>query len=89
MTGSRIERSGEGPAPVQVFTKETFQLLGAATVQDVLRYTPQQPFTRAQHYYQSGAEYAQMRGIGVGADFRRAKSHAGVSRSSASRHRVK
>lgn len=65
VTGSRIERSGEGPAPVQVFTKETFQLLGAATVQDVLRYTPQQPFTRAQHYYQSGAEYAQMRGIGV------------------------
>jgi iron complex outermembrane receptor protein len=65
VTGSRIERSGEGPAPVQVFTKETFQQLGAATVQDVLRYTPQQPFTRAQHYYQSGAEYAQMRGIGV------------------------
>lgn len=65
VTGSRIERSGEGPAPVQVFTQETFQRLGAATVQDVLRYTPQQPFTRAQHYYQSGAEYAQMRGIGV------------------------
>lgn len=65
VTGSRIERSGEGPAPVQVFTQETFQRLGAATVQDVLRYTPQQPFTRAQYYYQSGAEYAQMRGIGV------------------------
>lgn len=65
VTGSRMERSGEGPAPVQVFTKETFQLLGAATVQDVLRYTTQQPFTRAQSYYQSGAEYAQMRGIGV------------------------
>ena len=30
VTGSRIERSGEGPAPVQVFTKETFQRLGAA-----------------------------------------------------------
>lgn len=65
VTGSRIERSGEGPAPVQVFTEETFERLGAATVQDVLRYTPQQPFTRAQHYYQNGAEYAQMRGIGV------------------------
>lgn len=65
VTGSRIERSGEGPAPVQVFTRETFERLGATTVQDVLRYTPQQPFTRAQHYYQSGSEYAQMRGIGV------------------------
>src|SRR3990170_1827734 len=65
VTGSRIERTGEGPAPVQVFTQETFRRLGAATVQDVLRYTPQQPFTRAQHYYQTGAEYAQMRGIGV------------------------
>jgi iron complex outermembrane receptor protein len=65
VTGSRIERRGEGPAPVQVFTQETFQRLGAATVQDVLRYTPQQPFTRAQYYYQSGAEYVQMRGIGV------------------------
>jgi len=65
VTGSRIERDGEGPAPVQVFTNETFQRLGAATVGDVLRYTPQQPFTRAQSYYASGAEYAQMRGIGV------------------------
>ncbi|MET0535075.1 MAG: TonB-dependent receptor [Steroidobacter sp.] len=65
VTGSRIERSGEGPAPVQVFTRETFERLGASTVQDVLRYTPQQPFTRAQHFYQSGSEYAQMRGIGV------------------------
>jgi iron complex outermembrane recepter protein len=65
VTGSRIERSGEGPAPVQVFTRETFTQLGAASIPDVLRYTPQQPFTRAQYYYQSGAEYAQMRGIGV------------------------
>ncbi len=65
VTGSRFERSGEGPAPVQVFTKETFHRLGAATVQDVLRYTTQQPFTRSQHFYTSGAAYAQMRGIGV------------------------
>ncbi len=32
---------------------------------DVLRYTPQQPFTRAEHYYANGAQYSQMRGIGV------------------------
>lgn len=65
VTGSRIERSGEGPAPVQVFTREIIEQLGAASIPDVLRYTPQQPFNRAEHYYPNGAQYAQMRGIGV------------------------
>ncbi|MBL8269654.1 TonB-dependent receptor [Steroidobacter sp.] len=65
VTGSRMERSGEGPAPVQVFTRRTIEDLGAASIPDVLRYTPQQPFTRAEHYYHNGAQYSQMRGIGV------------------------
>jgi len=65
VTGSRIERSGEGPAPVQVFTRRMMDDLGAASIPDVLRYMPQQPFTRAEHYYNNGAQYAQMRGIGV------------------------
>ncbi|HWK52022.1 MAG TPA: TonB-dependent receptor, partial [Steroidobacter sp.] len=65
VTGSRIERSGEGPAPVQVFTRRMIEELGAASIPDVLRYTPQQPFTRAEHYYSTGAQYSQMRGIGV------------------------
>lgn len=63
--GSRIDHSGEGPAPVQVFTRRMIEELGAASIPDVLRYTPQQPFTRAEHYYTNGAEYSQMRGIGV------------------------
>jgi len=62
--GSRIDRNGEGPAPVQVFTRRMIEDLGAASIPDVLRYTPQQPFNRAEHYYTNGAEYAQMRGIG-------------------------
>lgn len=65
VTGSRIERSGEGPAPVQVYTRYAIEQLGAASIPDVLRYTPQQPFSRAEHYYQNGAQYSQMRGIGV------------------------
>lgn len=65
VTGSRIERSGEGPAPVQVFTRKMIDELGAASIPDVLRHMPQQPFTRAEHYYNNGAEYSQMRGIGV------------------------
>lgn len=65
VTGSRMERSGEGPAPVQVFTRRMIEDLGAASIPDVLRYTPQQPFTRAEHYYYNGAQYSQMRGIGV------------------------
>lgn len=65
VTGSRIVRSGEGPAPVRVFTLQAVEELGATSIPDVLRYTPQQPFTRAEHYYQSGAQYSQMRGIGV------------------------
>ncbi len=65
VTGSRIERSGEGPAPVQVFTRRMIEELGATSIPDVLRYTPQQPFTRPEHYYGGGAQYSQMRGIGV------------------------
>lgn len=63
--GSRMERSGEGPAPVQVFTRRNIEALGAASIPDVLRYMPQQPFTRPEHYYYNGAQYSQMRGIGV------------------------
>jgi iron complex outermembrane receptor protein len=65
VTGSRIERTGEGPAPVQVFTRRMIEELGASSIPDVLRYTPQQPFTRAEHYYSGGAQYSQMRGIGI------------------------
>ncbi|MFC4314929.1 TonB-dependent receptor domain-containing protein [Steroidobacter flavus] len=65
VTGSRIERAGEGPAPVQVFTRRMIEDLGASSIPDVLRYTPQQPFTRAGHFYPGGAQYSQMRGIGV------------------------
>ncbi|WP_129642735.1 TonB-dependent receptor [Peristeroidobacter agariperforans] len=63
--GSRIDRNGEGPAPVQVFTRRMIDDFGAASIPDVLRYLPQQPFNRAEHYYTNGAEYSQMRGIGV------------------------
>lgn len=65
VTGSRMERSGEGPAPVQVFTRRTIEALGAVSIPEVLRYMPQQPFNRAEFYYPSGAQYSQMRGIGV------------------------
>jgi iron complex outermembrane receptor protein len=65
VTGSRLERSGEGPAPVQVFNRDDIERLGAVSIPDVLRYTPQQPFSRAEHYYHNGAQYSQMRGIGV------------------------
>lgn len=63
--GSRIDRNGEGPAPVQVFTRRMIDDLGATSIPDVLRYTPQQPFSHAEHYYSNGAEYSQLRGIGV------------------------
>jgi iron complex outermembrane receptor protein len=65
VTGSRMERSGEGPAPVQVFTRRAIDALGAASIPDVLRYIPQQPFNRPEHYYYNAAQYSQMRGIGV------------------------
>ncbi len=60
-----MERSGEGPAPVQVFTRRAIEALGAASIPDVLRYIPQQPFNRPEHYYYNAAQYSQMRGIGV------------------------
>jgi iron complex outermembrane receptor protein len=65
VTGSRFERAGEGPAPVQVFNRRTIDSLGATSIPDVLRYVPQQPFNRPEHYYYNAAQYSQMRGIGV------------------------
>jgi iron complex outermembrane recepter protein len=64
VTGSRLDRSGEGPAPITAFNDETIEEIGVSTVPDVLKYVPQQPYNRPEGYWTTGAQYAEIRGLG-------------------------
>lgn len=65
VTGTRLERSGQGTAPVTTFSREKLDELGVQTVSDVLKYLPQQPYSRWTGSEAGGAQYAEMRGLGV------------------------
>jgi iron complex outermembrane receptor protein len=63
ITGSRLKsKNVEGAAPVTVLDREKIDELGVSTVTDVLRYLPQQPYTR--DVLSSDAQFAQLRGLG-------------------------
>lgn len=66
--GSHLSKAAgeEGPAPVTVFNTEQIQNIGATSVSGVLRYLPQQPFTRAEFANAGGAQNAQIRGLSLG-----------------------
>lgn len=65
VTGTRLARAGESPAPVTVFTRQKLGELGVATVSEVMKYVPQQPYARWSGSEAGGAQYAEMRGLGV------------------------
>ncbi|MGH8176113.1 MAG: TonB-dependent receptor [Steroidobacter sp.] len=65
VTGTRLGHPGEGPAPVLTFTREKLDQLGVSTVAEVLKYVPQQPYVHSDGYRASGAQYAELRGLGV------------------------
>jgi len=64
VTGSRL-RGVSGPSTVTVFDRARIEELGAATVADLLKYLPQQPFTRAENFRFGAAQFVEMRGIGA------------------------
>jgi iron complex outermembrane recepter protein len=65
VTGSRLSVRGEGVSPVTIFGRKKLSTLGVATVGDVMRYVPQQPYTQAAFSQPDGAVFAEMRGLGV------------------------
>lgn len=67
VTGSRLGVRGEGVSPVTTFDRRKLSTLGVATVADVMRYIPQQPYTQPAFSQSDGAVFAEMRGLGVDA----------------------
>lgn len=65
VTGSRIGGGGEGPAPVRVYSREDIDRLGVSSVAGVAGYFTQQPFSMGEWSHISGAQFLQMRGLGV------------------------
>lgn len=66
VTGSRLRVSeAEGAAPVTVFDRARIEELGVSTLADLLKHLPQQPYKRDEGFDSTGAQYAQLRGLGV------------------------
>lgn len=63
----RADGTVDTPAPVMVFNRERIDQTGASTVPELLRYVPQQPFKRFEGGTFSGAQPAELRGVGVDA----------------------
>jgi iron complex outermembrane receptor protein len=64
VTGSRLS-TPSAAAPVTVFDAARIQEMGASTIADVLKYLPQQPFSRGEEYRFGGAQFAELRGVGA------------------------
>lgn len=65
VTGSRLGQTGEGPAPVTIFSRDKLDELGVSTVSEVLSFLPQQPYSRWVGTEAGGAQFAEMRGLGI------------------------
>ena len=66
VTGTRLKDTREGPARVTVFNRERLDQLGAATLGDMLRYVSEQPYALAPSFTTSGAQFVELRGLGLG-----------------------
>jgi iron complex outermembrane recepter protein len=67
VTGSRLERGGQGPGPITVFSRRKIDELGVSTASDIFRYVPQQPYVRSEGYRSDGAQFIDLRGLGLDA----------------------
>lgn len=66
ITGSRLKsRDLEAASPTTVFDRERIENLGVASVSEVLKHVPQQPYGHADFYRADGAQFAEIRGLGV------------------------
>jgi iron complex outermembrane recepter protein len=64
---SRLRGGGQGPSLLMVFDRERLESLGIGSVADVLSYVPQQLHTTSEWQSDTGAQYANLRGLGVDA----------------------
>jgi len=66
VTGSRLESpTSETASPVVVFDRARIEQLGVSNVPDLLKHLSQQPYKRDEGFDSTGAQYAQLRGLGV------------------------
>jgi iron complex outermembrane receptor protein len=64
VTGSRLS-APIAAAPVTIFDEARIREIGAATIADLIKYLPQQPYTRGEEYRFGGAQFAELRGLGA------------------------
>ena len=64
VTGTRLPRTPDEPAPVRVYGRAEVERYGVSSVSDLSRYLTQQPFAFSDGYLHSGAQFLQMRGLG-------------------------
>jgi iron complex outermembrane recepter protein len=64
VTGTRLTRTGESPAPVQVLSRAKLAQLGVSTLAEVMLYVPQQPYAYSESHRING-QYAEIRGLGA------------------------
>ena len=65
VTGTRLASPDDGPTPVRVFKRKDIEHYGITSVADVARHLTQQPFAFSAGNLQSGAQFAQLRGLGA------------------------
>lgn len=66
VTGSRLRVSDvEGPAPVTVFDRDKIDALGVVALPDLFKHLSQQPYKRDEGVDATGAQYVQIRGLGL------------------------
>jgi len=66
VTGSRLKTATvEGPSPVTVLDREKIDSLGVSSVSELLRYTPQQPYSRSEVFAANGSQTVSLRGLGA------------------------
>ena len=63
VTGSRL-RSAGAALPTTVFDQARIEELGISTVPELLKYLPQQSYTRGEDYRFGGAQFVELRGLG-------------------------
>lgn len=66
VTGSRLKLPDEqAAAPVVVFDRFDIERAGVASVAELLQYIPQAPYVFSENFQAGGAQFAEMRGLGV------------------------
>lgn len=64
VTAGRIRDVEERASAVKTFDRQRIERTGASTVADLLKYISQQPYAHAEGFRTSGAQFAELRGLG-------------------------